>query len=78
MSINKYSVSQIIRDFFQGLDRPPADNVYAPPFAIREEGDGKVSATVRYEVNHCGVKKHEVEVMVTLNNKNEVTEWYYL
>ena len=78
MAINKYTVSQNLRDFFQGLDRPPADNVFVPPFAIREEGDGKVSATIRYEVNHCGLKKHAVEVLATLNHKSEVIEWSYL
>ena len=70
MSATKLSPPQVqllstsIYRYFYAQDEPPADEIFVPKDAIKEdyEGGGYLNAVVRFVSHWCGRKVHSIKI----------------
>jgi hypothetical protein len=75
-------LSASIFHHFRGKDNPPADEIFVPLAAIKEDKKDKntLYATVRFIVNYCGRKEHSVRIKFQVDDRGRflANTWSYV
>lgn len=69
-----------IYQYFVSQDDPPADEIYVPVEIFKKVNDTTYDATVRFIVDCCGRKVHNVRIRFNIDNKFRFisSTWRYL
>ena len=69
-----------IYQYFLHQDHPPADEIYVPIDIIKKVNESTYDATIRFIVDYCGRKVHNVRIRFNIDNKFRFVNnsWRYL
>jgi hypothetical protein len=64
------ALSSSLFSYFRSQDDPPADEIYVPVENIRQDegGEDVYHATIRFIVNYCGRKVHNVRIKFKIDS----------
>lgn len=75
-------LSADIFQFFNGVDEPPADEIYVPVDLIHavKNSPNTFTATVRFIVNYAGRKVHSIRIKFNIDARGQflVDSWKYI
>lgn len=69
-----------IYQFFHQSDHPPADEIYVPVDIMRKVNENTFDATIRFIVDYCGRKVHNIRIRFNVDSKLRFlnNSWRYL